>query len=74
MTLDTFQKKFGLTMRERQTAGLLSCGSSRKEISSSLGVSLSAVSRLVGHVREKTGTYSMMSAATLCAANIKGPL
>lgn len=74
MTLDTFQKKFGLTVRERQTAGLLSCGFSRKEISSSLGVSLSAVSRLVGHIREKIGAPSMMCAAVHCAKNIKGPL
>jgi DNA-binding CsgD family transcriptional regulator len=74
MTLDTFQKKFGLTQRELQTAGLLALGCSRKEISSSLGVSLSAVSRLVSHVREKTGRHSMMHVATFCAKNITGPL
>ena len=74
MTLDTFQKKFGLTQRELQTAGLLALGCSRKEISSSLGVSLSAVSRLVGHIREKTETASMMCAVALCAKNITGPL
>jgi LuxR family transcriptional regulator/LuxR family quorum-sensing system transcriptional regulator SolR len=63
MTLDRFQKKFGLTQRERQTAGLLASGQSQKDIAGALGISTSAVKFHLTNLRRKMNVPSMISAA-----------
>ena len=53
MTPDTFQKKFHLTPRERQVGELMAAGQSRKEISSTLGISVFTVHFHTGNIRHK---------------------
>lgn len=74
MTLDTFQKKFRLTERERQTAGLLSHGASRKEIAAGMGLEMCTVRFHLKNLRRKIDAPSMMAATAFCAARVSGPL
>jgi DNA-binding CsgD family transcriptional regulator len=71
MTLDRFQKKFGLTMRERQVAALLASGCSLKEIENSLGVARRTVSFHLAHLRKKISAPSMRVAAARISATLK---
>lgn len=71
MTLDRFQAKFGLTPRERQVAGLLSSGCSRKEIAASIGRSVFTVHFHLANLRRKISAPSMISAVARISANLK---
>lgn len=71
MTLDRFQKKYGLTQRERQVAGLLASGCSRKEIEQSLGITPRTVSFHLTHVRAKISAPSMRAAVARISATLK---
>lgn len=68
MTLDRFQKKFGLTWRERQVAGLLASGCARKQISDSLGVAVQTVHFHLSNLRRKINAPSMLAATAKVSA------
>ena len=70
MTLDSFQKKFHLTPRQRQVAELLAAGESRKEIAASLGVSVWTVGFHVVNVRHKLGSASTLRAVAKISRHI----
>lgn len=53
MTLDNFQKQFRLTMRERQLCGLLGVGSSQKEASQQMGISVATINFHLRHIKTK---------------------
>jgi len=71
MTLDRFQKKYDLTRRERQVAGLLASGCARKQIASSLGVSLGTVRFHLEHLRRKISADSTLAAVARISATLK---
>jgi len=70
MTLDRFQKKFNLTMRERQVAGLLASGCARKQISSSLGIAIETVHFHLSNLRRKINAASMQAATAKISASL----
>jgi DNA-binding CsgD family transcriptional regulator len=60
MTLDSFQKKFHLTPRERQVGELMIAGESRKEISTTLHISIYTVAFHQLKIRRKLGTMTTL--------------
>jgi len=71
MTLDRFQAKFRLTPRERQVAGLLASGCSRKEIAASIGTSIFTVHFHLTNIRRKISAPSMLAAVARISSNLK---
>ena len=63
MTLDSFQKKFHLTPRQRQVGELIAAGASRKEIAEKLGISVSTVEFHGHNIRRKLGALTTTRAA-----------
>jgi DNA-binding CsgD family transcriptional regulator len=64
MTLDSFQKKFHLTPRQRQVGELIAAGQSRKEISTSLGISVFTVAFHLVNIRHKLDTMTTLKATS----------
>jgi DNA-binding CsgD family transcriptional regulator len=73
MTLDSFQKKFHLTPRERQVGELLAAGQSRKEISSTLGISVFTVHFHTVNIRHKLDTLTAHKATVKILRSVTYP-
>ena len=58
MTLDTFQRKFHLTPRQRQVGELIASGASRKEIAAKLDITVYTVAFHQVNIRHKLGAMT----------------
>jgi DNA-binding CsgD family transcriptional regulator len=73
MTLDTFGKKFHLTPRQRQVGELIAAGSSRKEISATLGISVWTVNFHLVNIRHKLDTLTVSKATVKILRSVTYP-
>ena len=61
LRLDVFAKAYGLTQKEKETAGLLASGLTTPEIGEVLGIAASTAGTHVKSVFQKTGSTNRVS-------------